>query len=433
MYIKKVVLEHIGCFDRLEINLSPRQDVGNWLLLLGDNGAGKTTVLRSIALGLCPESGVSALLSELYGEIIRYQSEDEKGSIHIEFSEKMNSIPISITTRIQKNESGDYDVAQEKHPKSNFPWSNIFVCGYGAHKGGYAMKPFNDYSSVDSVYTLFNYDASLQSPELTLRRIEPEKQKMVYEIIENIMMRPSGSIQLSNSGFISHAEDANDIPAGGWADGHRVTLNWIMDLIGWANMHNDSALLAGISGIVIMDEIEQHLHPVWQRRIIKLLNERFPKIQFIASTHASLCVIGTTDLEDDECDLLVLNKVGDVSKGVTVKPMRGKRADQILTSKLFGVDSIRSDDVSTRILRYSKLKAIEKPSKKEKKELLELSSYLNSTLGQDETELQILVRDAIDKTLNEMTKNVDIKSKIQDNDVMNFELKRQLKELFSVK
>jgi len=433
VYIKKIVLKHIGCFDKLEINLSPKPSEGNWLLLLGDNGAGKTTVLRSIALGLCPESGVSALLSELYGDIIQYHSEDEIGHIYIEFSEKIDSKPISIATNIQRNDSDNYDVTQVRHPASSFPWAKIFVCGYGAHRGGYATKPFNEYSSVDSVYTLFNYDAPMQNAELALRRIDPNKQGKVFEIINNIMMRPSDSLELSASGFVSHASDMNNIPAGGWADGHRVTLNWLMDLIGWANMHDESALLEGISGIVIMDEIEQHLHPLWQRRIIKLLNERLPRIQFISSTHSSLCAIGTTDLRDDECDLLVLNKVGDVSTGTTVKPMRHKRADQILASNLFGVDSIRSDDVSTDISRYSTLRGTADRTDEQERELAGLGSHLNSILGQDETELQTLVRKAIENTLNELAKDVDVESKLQDEEAVKFEIKRQFSELFTLK
>jgi len=436
VYIKKVVLNHIGCFNELEIDLSPKQDEGNWLLLLGDNGAGKTTVLRSIALGLCPESGVQALLSELYSEIIQYQAKDGTGRIYIEFSDKIDSIPISITTVIKKNDSDDYDVTQTKYPKSGFPWAKIFVCGYGAHRGGYATKPFSDYSSVDSVYTLFNYDAPLQNAELALRRIDPEKQKIANEIINNIMMRPSGSLHLSRSGFIAHAEDAIDIPVGGWADGHRITLNWLMDLIGWANMYDDSAPLEGISGVVIIDELEQHLHPMWQRRIIKLLNDNFPKIQFISSTHSSLCAIGTTDLEDDECDLLVLNKEDEVSKGITVKPMRQKRADQVLTSYLFDVDSVRSDDVSTAISRYSKLKAKQSATPEEEKEINELYAELRNSLSDKESELQQLIDDAIKDTLRKTIPDYFSSKKLSrkpDSDTVAFEIKRQLQEIFSKK
>ncbi|MCH7478805.1 MAG: AAA family ATPase [SAR324 cluster bacterium] len=47
-------------------------------------------------------------------------------------------------------------------------------------------------------------------------------------------------------------------------------------------------LTTGIRGIVIIDEFEQHLHPSWQRQILLLLSEQFPKVQFIATSHSPL-------------------------------------------------------------------------------------------------------------------------------------------------
>lgn len=435
MYIKKITLKNICCFENLEIELSPQRDLGNWLLLLGDNGVGKTSVLRSIAMGLCLESDVSALLSELYGDMVRYQSDDAIGQIYIEFDKQQNSKSLFIKTKIKNIGSGNYKVTQETYPRTEFPWSEVFVCGYGASRGGYAANPIRDYHSVDAVYTLFNYDAPLQSAELALRRIDKDQQEIVYEILNSILMRPTGALKLSKSGFVAQGSKEGSIPAGGWGDGHRVTLNWLLDLIGWANMHNDSAVLEGISGIVIIDEIEQHLHPIWQRRIIKLLNERFPKIQFIASTHSSLCAIGTTDLKDDECDLLVLNMVGDESTGVTVKPMRHKRADQVLTSYFFDVDSVRSDDISTDISRYSKLRSKKSLNRDEKNEVEELRNKLNNNLGGMESELQQLVEKAVSDTVQKMIPEYFASNNTGalDASAVDFEIKRQLSELFSGK
>lgn len=431
MFIKKISLRNICSIGELDININPSADEGNWLLLLGDNGAGKTSALRSIAIGLCPVSGASALLSELYGEFVRYQAEDETAKITIEFDREIDSIPLSITTTIQNTSSDDYGVSQITYPESEFPWNDIFVCGYGARRGGYEAKPFSVYDSVDATYTLFNYDAPLQNAELALRRIGEEQQSSVMSILNNVLMKPQGTVSLAKTGFTAKDIDAY-IMAGGWADGHRVTLNWLMDLIGWANMHDENAIINGISGIVIIDEIEQHLHPLWQRRIIKLLKESFPKVQFIASTHSSLCVIGATDLLDEECDLMVLYESDDGTKGKASKAIRGRRADQVLTSYLFGLDSIRSDDVSTSINRYASLKGKRDLNEDDMKELDALRVKINDDLGGGETELQTMIKNFISEALPEIAKKyMEMNSVELDAEIFDLEVTRQINNLYS--
>ena len=57
MYIKRVKLTNIRCFEKLEIDFDRP---GSSVLLLGDNGDGKSTILKSIAIGLCDEGSAAA-------------------------------------------------------------------------------------------------------------------------------------------------------------------------------------------------------------------------------------------------------------------------------------------------------------------------------------------------------------------------------------
>ena len=70
LYISRIRLLDIKCFPgTVEIDLSqPTQDNASWTLLLGDNGTGKTSFLRCIAMCLCDETGASGLLTELSGQ-----------------------------------------------------------------------------------------------------------------------------------------------------------------------------------------------------------------------------------------------------------------------------------------------------------------------------------------------------------------------------
>lgn len=82
--------------------------------------------------------------------------------------------------------------------------------------------------------------------------------------------------------------------------------------------------------MVIIDEIEKHLHPHLQRRIIKNLVERFPKIQFIISTHSPLCVSGVSDAADGTWRIYSTH-IEEGQYKISEKPLpTGLRADQIL-------------------------------------------------------------------------------------------------------
>ena len=72
MKISKMTLDKIRCFDHLVIDFSNNQGSKDWIMILGDNGVGKTTILRSLAFGLTEESGASGLLDELGSDWIRY-------------------------------------------------------------------------------------------------------------------------------------------------------------------------------------------------------------------------------------------------------------------------------------------------------------------------------------------------------------------------
>ena len=80
MYIKRIFLKNIRCFDELEINFDKN---GYSALILGDNGDGKSTLLKSLAIGLCDESSAAGLHRELPGELVRKHSK-HPGIITIE-------------------------------------------------------------------------------------------------------------------------------------------------------------------------------------------------------------------------------------------------------------------------------------------------------------------------------------------------------------
>ncbi len=432
MYIKKIILKNIRCFEEIEIDLTSDDDVRKWAVILGDNGVGKTTLLRSIAIGLCDGTSASGLLAELYGDWPRKQSpKNSEISIKIEFKSKNKRRKSPFIKTIIKPLKSGYSKVEQKTFPDPFPWDDIFVCGYGAARRALGSKDYGDYAVTDAVYTLFNYDSPLQNPELIIRRLidSENKEKIsrtkISNMIDEILMLPLGSTRLTNVGIQIRGDWGLFTPLGALGDGYQATLAWIVDLLGWAFFYDAKMFKKELSGIVLLDEIEQHLHPRWQRRIIQKLKNQFPAIQFITTTHTPMCAIGTTDLTDAECQLVMLSRRGDRVDAIDkLKPPRGRRADQVLTSYMFGLMTTSDDQTKEEIEKYSYLLGKERTAEVNR-ELQALQDILDQKLGEPETELEKKVLKTVSQVLSKKPDFSKVNKKSFD-----YEVKRQLKKLF---
>ena len=159
---------------------------------------------------------------------------------------------------------------------------------------------------------LFNYDDTFLDPELTLRRLGDFVSEDAYPAILNRIKRALGlddrhelKLEVGGGVGISGPDRSAIIPIDSWADGYRLTFNWILDIYAWAMKYRASTDTDDLEseqhvidhqghviGILLIDEIEQHLHPSMQRTIIGHLKALFPHMQIIASTHSPLVVQG---------------------------------------------------------------------------------------------------------------------------------------------
>ena len=77
------------------------------------------------------------------------------------------------------------------------------------------------------------------------------------------------------------------------SDGYQSTIAWVAELIGqYALEHGAVAAPEDMQGVVLLDEIDLHLHPSWQCRLVPILKKVFPKMQFIVTTHSPLVLTG---------------------------------------------------------------------------------------------------------------------------------------------
>lgn len=425
--ISEIEIENIRCFEKLTINLYPSGKPIRWSMMLGDNAVGKSTLLRCIALGLCNESDAVALMKAVSGGFVRKGAQEGFIKIHLREDKKTNRPKkYTITTRIsQKSEDGSEIVRQETEPATDFPWADIFVCGYGAYRAAQAHSSFEQYEVRDAVSSLFDPQASLQNPEIVLLRHQPEVREQLEQKLLKILMLDEPGYKLN---FTKRGMELDGpwgcLPFQVLSDGYRSTTQWVLDFIGWL-IHAERLIdNPDIGGILLIDELEQHLHPRWQRYIVQRLRQQFPKTQIIASTHTPLAASGIVDEEDSLLLKLEQQINGSINLKVLDKQLlAGKRADQVLTSEAFGLITTRNPGSENEINRYTALLSKGDRTEAEETELQALKLRVQNTLRSGENAVEQMVATAVDETLQNMTQTISP-------EMLNIETRKQLQQLF---
>ena len=164
----------------------------------------------------------------------------------------------------------------------------------------------------------------------------------------------------------------------------------------WKALPIDKNGIPNIKGIVIIDEVEQHLHPKLQRQILKRLDDKFPKIQFIITTHSPLCVSGTADV----CKLgkkdkykIYSARVDDEGKVDIEKNgiPHGLRADQVLVD-YFELSTTLSVSLEEDYKKLHSLFLAEKQNGKEFKYLKNKIKKSAPVLGESIEEREMMTR-----------------------------------------
>ncbi|MEE9287462.1 MAG: AAA family ATPase [Gammaproteobacteria bacterium] len=341
MYIERIRLQNVRCFSSLEMSFELGRKQLPWTVVIGDNATGKTTLLRSIAMGLCDESSAAGLLKESDSPYIRYG--EKKARIVVDLVKNLDnrrrSYRIETTIHRRPTRYGSYErVRQKTTPSSRFPWDELFVCGYGAGRSTSGAGDIVGYSVINAVYNMFNYTEGLQNPELAITRIPKDSfARQVLKVLAAVTN--TDRVVLGKSGIEVLGPWDMLMPLRDLADGYKSTFLWVTDLLGWALNHKPSLRnIRQVTGIVLIDEIEQHLHPTWQTQVVQRLRTTFPSVQFIITTHSPLVAssVGSLQTEVNVDNLMLLElKKGNIVVKHNLEQMKGLRFDQVLASKAF--------------------------------------------------------------------------------------------------
>ena len=178
---------------------------------------------------------------------------------------------------------------------------------------------------------------------------------------------------ISGEGRIYFNINGTIVPTTSLSDGYRSVLALSGDLV-WRllNTFPDSPNPLHEEGVVLIDELDIHLHPKWQRSIAELLRGQFPNIQFIVATHSPLIAVGA----GEDALTLKFDMVDGKSRVTEVRDIAAMNVDRILQSEAFGLVSPYSPQTQTKIDRYDDLnRRKRKPS--EEKELAQLKMFVD--------------------------------------------------------
>lgn len=421
LYLEHIRLRNIRCFDDLSIDFTDGASLRKRTTILGDNSLGKSTLLRAIAIALCNEGDAAALIQMMPGPLIR--TGQTSGQITIRLVAAPDGQRFTIEKRIQTETSGGETVRQTSSP-TEIPWSSLFVCGYGTQRTAMATESHDEYKPGKAVETLFNANATLQNPEVVLLRQEPGLRLQLQKKLLDVMLLDSPDYVIEETGQglrLRGPFGVASFPV--LSDGYRSTAQWLIDMLSWLILAGRFSPGNEPSGILLIDEIEQHLHPRWQRHVLQRLSAQLPNMQIIATTHTPLVISGVADVESSSLLRLQADARGRIDlELIEADRVRGKRADQVLTD-VFELITSRSPGSNRELEELARLRGLSTRTEAEEQKLAALTEGLQDALDFSDNPVERKVRAAISSALEQMVRE-------GPDQPFDLETKRQLRELF---
>lgn len=406
MYIDKIRLTNIRGFDELEFSLvRPGGTYAGWTVFTGDNGSGKSTLLKAIAVALTGKDAARALQPSFHRWIRDGQHEAtvELGIARVErddFLTEGGRPPESVfLARIALKDGQKEPLIEAALPsgvtRKNYStpqrtiWSQDargwFSCGYGPFRRVFGASPEAMRQMVapatERFVTMFQEAASLGEVDQWLRNLShrslearsgaQEQRDLILEVLRDELMPNQITVdRIDSDGLWLKDRNGLQLSWSEMSDGYRAALALLADILrhlinvyGYADLTDrdaDGKLFFKRSGVVLIDEVDAHLHPEWQREIGFWLKRHFPRMQFIVTTHSPIICQAA-----DRNGLFVLPEPGSADKPHPLDDdeyhkVIASRPDTILLTSAFGLQNTRSPRAVAARAQYAELKSKER-------------------------------------------------------------------------
>ena len=197
--------------------------------------------------------------------------------------------------------------------------------------------------------------------------------------IDRLELRGKGGVKSAKHLVESHRFEFQSgserirVPATWLSQGYQATISWIADLVGQMFWDAEEEVdLDEMEGLVLIDELDLHLHPLWQVGLVRALKATFPRVQFIVTTHSPMLLPG---LERDEIIHLKLDDAGNVIYDIAEESPAILTGSQIYQS-FFGLDKLYPTDIGEGLYRFGYIASDPNRSDAEEAEMHRLHTTL---------------------------------------------------------
>lgn len=432
-------LKNFRCFTDQEIDFN-----NSFNLIVGNNGFGKTSILEAVSIGI---SGyLNEIKSLLPNDKRNIQSEDIrlKRNPISELTEFQPIYPVELSFDIELNEVNYYftrtkekkggntlfnkgSEIKELSNKANDILENgkkEILPAFAYHGTGRVWAkssvPNKDFDTNNRVFGYKNCINPMSNEKQYVKWIEDMR---IYELDESTESVELQTLYRAAEKFLGEGSkvryqrkekqimvtlpNGNSMHYSKLSDGYKNALGIVFDtafrmikLNPWLK----ERVIDETPGIILIDEIDLHLHPSWQKRIINDMKNAFPKMQIIATTHAPIVISSCNKNElivlnseiDDNLDINVTIKGSEIST-------KGWLAENILVD-IMGVDTSRDLETEMEIKRFRKLfekKFRETITEIEIKEFETLKERLELKLPSEDPLITMIGFESYDKSLED--------------------------------
>ncbi|WP_228771502.1 AAA family ATPase [Actinokineospora iranica] len=313
----------------------PDQSHAGWTVIAGRNGSGKTSLLRAIALAVSGPGVARSLVAD-FDTWIASGHRQAIASVRVAFDSTHDRfaskgfppskgefsaalawhIPDDTGDIVRRNVQPSitaHGSTRSQNLAARGPWQDNlagwFCAAYGPFRrlvggAGDAQRLMSSPGPVARLVCLFHEDASLAEGvawliEQHLRSLErrpgaEELKSVALSILSDGLLPDNYHIEGVDSDGLWVRNGANRFPLREMSDGYRTVAALVVDLLKQINDafgsipvdERDGIVAVTVPGVVIIDEVDAHLHVSWQKRIGGWLKTHFPNIQFIVTTHS---------------------------------------------------------------------------------------------------------------------------------------------------
>ncbi|OOR17059.1 AAA family ATPase [Bacillus cereus] len=360
-WIRRIEVHNLRGIHNFEIAFDiENKEEANWLMLLGENGTGKSTLLQAMAL-VFMDANARRKININAKDFVSIGKQQGYVNIYLTGKEKCYTLNFSVhskTFKVYKPDEGE---------------DEMILLGYGSTRL-FPMKK-NKYKKEKNLERLFDPFIPLVDVKDWLCSLDDIEFDQVAVTIKALLPISADTLLKRDINKKEvYIEEGKRVSLNDLSHGYKSVIALTCDIM--KGLQDDVSSSHIAEGIVLIDEIDAHLHPKWKMLIVKNLREHFPRIQFIVTSHDPLCLKGICE---NEIAILVKNPNSLITTVQTegLPSPKGMRVDQILTSEFFGLGSTIDPEIEKEVNRYYELLAIKERTEEEEEDLKNLKERLD--------------------------------------------------------